>query len=129
MPQAAHAVEELTRVSPDRGPDAVFAVGILVACKKQAMTDPRLSDADRHSKARDFTDRAAALLTMRPSSAADDPNALNGLAWLLATCSDPQLRDPARAVELARKAVGTGAEGGCDLEHARRGRVSRRGVG
>src|SRR5262249_16209571 len=36
---------------------------------------------------------------------ADLGSALNGLAWLLATCPDPRLRDPAQAVELARKAV------------------------
>jgi eukaryotic-like serine/threonine-protein kinase len=29
----------------------------------------------------------------------------NNLAWLMATSSDPNIRDPARAVELARKAV------------------------
>ena len=29
----------------------------------------------------------------------------NSLAWLLATCADPKLRDPGRAVELAKKAV------------------------
>src|SRR5262249_61407508 len=29
----------------------------------------------------------------------------NALAWLLATCPDAKLRDPDRAVELARKAV------------------------
>jgi len=34
-----------------------------------------------------------------------DGNACNNLAWTLATCPIPQLRDPARAVELARKAV------------------------
>ncbi|MEQ1826989.1 MAG: tetratricopeptide repeat protein [Pirellula sp.] len=31
--------------------------------------------------------------------------AINGLAWLLATSSDPKLRDPAKAVELAMNAV------------------------
>src|SRR5262249_19500862 len=31
--------------------------------------------------------------------------AYNNLAWLLATAPDPALRDPARAVELARKSV------------------------
>jgi serine/threonine protein kinase/Tfp pilus assembly protein PilF len=31
--------------------------------------------------------------------------ACNGLAWLLVTCPDPDLRDPSRAVELAEKAV------------------------
>ena len=31
--------------------------------------------------------------------------AMNNLAWLLANCSDPKLRDPARAVDLAEKAI------------------------
>src|SRR5262249_7620972 len=29
----------------------------------------------------------------------------NDLSWLLATCPDPKLRDPARAVQLAQRAV------------------------
>jgi tetratricopeptide (TPR) repeat protein len=33
------------------------------------------------------------------------PESHNGLAWILATCADPKLRDPPRAVELAKKAV------------------------
>jgi serine/threonine protein kinase/tetratricopeptide (TPR) repeat protein len=35
----------------------------------------------------------------------NQPSIQNALAWCLATCPVPQLRDPARAVELARKAV------------------------
>ena len=31
--------------------------------------------------------------------------ALNALAWLLATCPEPKVRDPRRAVETAKKAV------------------------
>src|SRR5262249_48548790 len=44
----------------------------------------------------------------------DEKNALarNNLAWLLATCADPNLRDPARAVELAMKAVELAPEEG-----------------
>ncbi len=34
-----------------------------------------------------------------------DPEVLNGLAWCLATVKDPSLRDPGRALELARRAV------------------------
>ncbi len=37
--------------------------------------------------------------------APDDPTVGNGLAWLLATCADAKLRNPARAVELATRAV------------------------
>jgi superkiller protein 3 len=35
----------------------------------------------------------------------DSAEAHKRLAWFLATCSDPRVRDPAQAVELARKAV------------------------
>ena len=35
----------------------------------------------------------------------DNPNFQKDVAWYLATCPVPQLRDPARAVELARKAT------------------------
>ncbi len=35
----------------------------------------------------------------------DFSGALNNLAWLLATCEDPAFRDPARALELAKRAV------------------------
>src|SRR5262249_30702392 len=35
----------------------------------------------------------------------EDTLAPNNLAWLLATCPEPKLRDPKRAVELARKAI------------------------
>ena len=41
------------------------------------------------------------LLELAPNSA----RAHNDLSWLLATCPDRKLRDPARAVELARRAV------------------------
>jgi uncharacterized protein HemY len=36
---------------------------------------------------------------------ANNPEAQNALAWFLATCPDPQFRDPAQAVKLAREAV------------------------
>ncbi|MBU4344321.1 MAG: M48 family metalloprotease [Desulfobacteraceae bacterium] len=35
----------------------------------------------------------------------DNPQVLNNLAWLFATCDDEKFRDPKRAVMLARKAV------------------------
>ncbi|HKB06144.1 MAG TPA: protein kinase [Gemmataceae bacterium] len=34
-----------------------------------------------------------------------DPNPLNGLAWELATCVEPKLRDPGKAVDMAKKVV------------------------
>jgi Zn-dependent protease with chaperone function len=35
----------------------------------------------------------------------DNPQVLNNLAWLLATCEDPRFRDPVRALALARRAA------------------------
>ncbi|MCU0590008.1 MAG: M48 family metalloprotease [Desulfobacterales bacterium] len=40
-------------------------------------------------------------LALRP----DQPQVLNNLAWLLATCTDEGLRDPPRALELAQRAA------------------------
>jgi Flp pilus assembly protein TadD len=41
-----------------------------------------------------------------------NPVGLNNVAWLLATCPEERLRDPKRAVELARKAVELAAKEG-----------------
>jgi serine/threonine-protein kinase len=42
--------------------------------------------------------------------APDDARILNNLAWLWATCPDVALRDPARAVEMAREACALGED-------------------
>jgi tetratricopeptide (TPR) repeat protein len=42
----------------------------------------------------------------------DSAEIQNGLAWLLATCAAPELRDPRRAVELAQKAVARAPQNG-----------------
>jgi tetratricopeptide (TPR) repeat protein len=51
----------------------------------------------------------------------DDPQPRNNLAWVLATCADRKLRDPAQAVTLAKKAVELSDKQGHDnpgrLEH------------
>jgi tetratricopeptide (TPR) repeat protein len=54
-------------------------------------------------------DLAGALAVIRKAQAItpDDADLNNYLAWLLAICPDPKLRDARRAVELARKAVDT----------------------
>jgi tetratricopeptide (TPR) repeat protein len=48
---------------------------------------------------------ALALSERRLAIVPDKPKYQNEVAWYLATCPVPQLRDPARAVELARKAT------------------------
>jgi Flp pilus assembly protein TadD len=52
-------------------------------------------------------DHRGAIAEFREALALDgqDPDALNNLAWILATCADPRLRDPEKAVAMARRAV------------------------
>jgi serine/threonine-protein kinase len=52
-----------------------------------------------------------------------DPNPLNGLAWELATCADPGLRDPVRAVDLAKKVVDLSLAQGDDKDKTGRDRL------
>ncbi|MFO7708378.1 MAG: M48 family metalloprotease [Desulfobacterales bacterium] len=52
----------------------------------------------RYAEAQDAWE---ASLALKP----DTPAVLNNLAWLLATCEDAALRDPARALELAERAA------------------------
>jgi tetratricopeptide (TPR) repeat protein len=51
------------------------------------------------------------------------PSVRNDLAWLLATCPDEKIRDPRRAVELAKKAVELDPRASI-LQHSRRRPVS-----
>ena len=52
-----------------------------------------------------------------------DPLPLNGLAWELATCVEPRLRDPARAVTLAKKMMELSFKQGDDRDPPSRDRV------
>jgi tetratricopeptide (TPR) repeat protein len=58
-----------------------------------------LSQVGRVAEARAYYEKG---LAIQPESSVS----FNNLAWLLVTCADPELRDPGRAVELAKKAVG-----------------------
>src|SRR5262249_49560638 len=52
-----------------------------------------------------------------------DPNPLNGLAWELATCADPRLRDTALAVDMAKKVVELSLKQGDDRDKPGRNRL------
>jgi tetratricopeptide (TPR) repeat protein len=59
----------------------------------------------RHAEALQLREKALELQQARFGPEHSDTLAfMNGLAWSLATCPDPRMRDPARAVALARKA-------------------------
>ncbi len=63
----------------------------------------RLGLAETLARQNDF---AAALAEFRQAYHAhpNDPAVLHGLAWLLATCPEPRLRDPTEALRLAQRA-------------------------
>jgi tetratricopeptide (TPR) repeat protein len=93
------AAERLAAKLPGRpGPQALLAYwhaslgSILTARGRPAEA------ADEYRQARDG---CRAVLDVAPNRVPT----LNNLAWLLATCPDPQFRDPGRALELARKAT------------------------
>jgi eukaryotic-like serine/threonine-protein kinase len=85
--------------------DLPFAIGIVAQCRRIAATDSRLSPSERVAKERDYGERAAALVNKALSAQQDDAEFLNELAWLLATCTERELRDPVQAVALAKKAL------------------------
>jgi len=82
-----------------------------IACHKQAIRLGPANHADHHinlSKAlaaNGASDEAVACLNEALRLNPDDARDQNDIAWFLANCPDPKVRDPARAVELARKAV------------------------
>ncbi len=102
---AAKAAEEFARVSSRRALDSVLAAEVLADCQKLAEADPHLDGVARTATVSDYARRISVALTDGADAAGNDPEALNGIAWFLATCRDSRFRNPRRAVELAQKAV------------------------
>jgi tetratricopeptide (TPR) repeat protein len=91
--------ERLATKLPGRpGPQALLAywhasLGLILTARGRPA-----EAADEYRQARDGY---RAVLELAPNRAPS----LNNLAWLLATCPDPQFRDPGQALDLARKAT------------------------
>jgi serine/threonine protein kinase len=115
---AAQATEELVRAGLNPAEDLGAAVESLVACARLAEADSRLSTAERLVQSRGYLERAEGLAREAVAGVAsgEDPRLLNGVAWFLATCTEPRFRDPARAVELARKAAERAPHAGTNWE-------------
>jgi tetratricopeptide (TPR) repeat protein len=82
--------------------DIHMALGELTGAKAPAGQQTR---ADHFRKARDVLTKLADDLPGGAPSPGEPGMNQNTLAWLLATCPDHKFRDPARAVELATRAV------------------------
>jgi tetratricopeptide (TPR) repeat protein len=98
--RALDLFQTLSRASPDRWclPGGFHQLGIL---RSSAGSPQQAAEAFR--QAREHYE----MLIEESTTNTDVPlvSCLNNLAWLLATCPQADLRDPVRAVELARKAV------------------------
>ena len=102
---AARAAENAVGLSVTTGEDAVNGAEILLRCQQLATLDSALSMEARQTKSQDYADRARKLVEAAAAATGSDPKAMNGLAWFMATCTNSQMRNPRRAVELATRAV------------------------
>lgn len=106
-PEAGWAVIERARREIERGDQTSAAADLKRAADLPAATpDDWQALATGFQRVELWSEAIAAeehLLKMSP----DNDRALNDLAWLLATCPKPELRDAGRAVELATRATGS----------------------
>ena len=128
---AVDHLQEAVRLRPDYA-DAYFNLGsvlfqqgridqAIAQWQKALAIRPRDADAHRNvasalrkeGKLKEAISEYEQALNIAP----EDSLALNNLAWILATCSDASMRDGARAVTLAAKAVQ--ASGGRDASFVR----------
>ena len=93
-----HLALRKAKLGPDH-PDAMRSLNNLASC---------YSARGRHADALRLREEVLRVYRDAPQRHADkrpEAKVLNNLAWLLATCPDPELRDPGRAVGLAKEAV------------------------
>ena len=105
-----------------RGRRTALVVLLLVAALRPAVpgNDVRVDasavdvyfvvDTTSSVMARDYGDRAAALIKVAIASSGDDPNALNNIAWIRATHADASHRDGTQALRLAEQARDAASE-------------------
>ncbi len=101
----AKTMAELVQVLPDTWESYQDAARFLVRCAALAEADAALADSPRRALVAAYDSRSRSLRRAAVRRSADNPEAQNSLAWLLATTPDPRLRDAPQAVELARYAV------------------------
>jgi tetratricopeptide (TPR) repeat protein len=103
--EAAQAAAEMGRLSSDGWKGLYEAIELLAFCISLAEKDATLSPVQRKARTGTYARQAQALLGEARNRGKDDPECLNALAWLLAHCRAPQLRDVKRALALAKQAV------------------------
>jgi serine/threonine protein kinase len=101
----AKLAEEFPPLFPDGFEEYLRAARFLGDCVVLADADTKLSDEQRKELVQKYLERSRALRRKGGRRLPRDPEMQNALAWTLATCPDKRFRDPAMAVELAKKAV------------------------
>jgi tetratricopeptide (TPR) repeat protein len=96
--EAAQAAVDLSRLGVSSWKDRADAAGFLAECVS-------LAGPQQQEVAQAYRRQARQLLEEALQAGAQDAAAQEPLAWLLAMAADPQLRDPQRAIALARQAV------------------------
>jgi serine/threonine-protein kinase len=102
---AVRALQEPLRLFPDRGDEYVFASVIIRRCAETAERDTTLKVEQRRQLAQEYRDKARSLVQEALKRKVEEPGSQNNLAWVLADGPFPELRDPARALGLARTAT------------------------
>lgn len=103
--EAASVAEDLVRDSGADSPDIpAIAATYWTVCTALAWQDDTLPPERREAAARSYAHRARDVLR-RLVDAGNDENAVANLCWFLVVCPAPELREPARSVQLARQLI------------------------
>jgi tetratricopeptide (TPR) repeat protein len=107
LPEAEELLRRARAVIEGRAPDARKGAPSFLLMRSRIYGDlgAAYERAGRSQEAGAAYREARSLIEAMVAEEPDQPETQNNLAWLLATCPAPQLRDPALAVELARKAI------------------------
>jgi tetratricopeptide (TPR) repeat protein len=103
--EAAEAAAAAPGLAPEHWKSACDAASILTRCARLAAKDPAVPEGARPALARAYADQARSWLREAARRAANEPKALNDLAWLMASDVRLEVHDARQAVELAGLAV------------------------
>jgi tetratricopeptide (TPR) repeat protein len=103
--EAAEAAAAAPGLTPGHWKAACDAASILTRCARLAAKDAAVPEAERPALVRSYADQSRSWLRDAGRRAANEPKALNDLAWLMAADVRLEVHDARQAVELAARAV------------------------
>ena len=109
---AAAVAESLAHDLADSGQALAMAAGWMDSCVRVTQADLSATSEQRRERAHRYTERARELIEQALKRGPDDAKTQYALAFILVTASEPSLRDPSRAVALARRATTASPQAG-----------------